>query len=133
MDLILGKETVHDTYIEELNGTLPLRPLTDGEWSQVQNLQRKGMKLKTAPMEPGKARTQKPEVGFEFDLQEFSQAEYAADLLIVKFGVVIPGGLTDTDIKNMKAGAPAAIARKILEITGVKKENIEQIKSFRKQ
>lgn len=133
-DLLLGKNRVEDVYIPELEGTLPLRPLTDGEWAQVQNIQRRGMRLRTDPVEAGAGKKGKqvaPPVRVEFDLEEFTRAEYEADILIVRYGVALNPPLTDEDVRNMKAGVPAAIAREILKITGVSKETIDQIESFR--
>jgi len=134
--LILGRNNVQDVYIPELDGTLTLRPLTDGEWAQVQNIQRRGMRLRTDPVEGGqqargKNKQSAPAVRIEFDLEEFSRAEYEADVLIVRYGVVVDPPLTDEDVRNMKAGVPAAIAREVLKLSGVAKETLEQLESFR--
>ena len=134
-DIINGKHNIQEVTIEKLtgigDGKLKLRPLTDGEFHQINALMRNGgvktMKGKLTPEEARKQKrklsTGKSEVGFEIDPIESAEKKYEADVKAVYFSMKHEENKdewTEQEIKDFfPAGAVEETALKVYEISGV--------------
>ncbi len=152
-DIIAGKDNVHYEYFDELDGELPLRSLTEGQWAQVEAIKARGSTMKGMPSigKDGNPDMEKSQLGIEIDMEKMSLAEFEADCLAVFFGVADDNHWTVEDVKRMQPpGAVKKIAAKIYQITGVKSkyakaveraknkqaeegDKAEQVEPFRKE
>ena len=148
-DIINGKHNIQEVTIEKLtgigDGKLKLRPLTDGEFHQINALMRNGgvktMKGKLTPEEARKQKrklsTGKSEVGFEIDPIESAEKKYEADVKAVYFSMKHEENKdewTEQEIKDFfPAGAVEETALKVYEISGVtdpdkqRREDMEEL------
>ncbi len=133
-DLLKGKESVEYVFFEELDGELPLKPLTDGQWSQVRAVRFAGMKAK------GKPGSSDPDM--EFEVGKLREQSFEACALAVSFAIADGETWTVDDVKRMRpAGIVEKIADEVFRITGVSpdegveftKEQEEDVKSFREE
>jgi len=101
-DILKGKE-VHETlYLKEYDGEVEIRPLTDGELTEIFSLI--GMSLK----DDGTPDTSKIDVNK--NIQALRQA--------ASMGLIEPK-MTIQEVSEMKFGIPEYIGTRVLEISGV--------------
>src|SRR5512136_1522934 len=101
-DILKGKEAHEVLYIKDYDGEVEIRPLTDGELTEIFSLI--GMALK----EDGTPDTSKIDVNK--NIQALRQA--------ASMGLVEPK-LTLEEVAQMKFGVPEFIGTRVLEISGV--------------
>ena len=148
-DIINGKHNIIEVEIEKLkdigDGKLKLRPLTDGEFHQINALMRNGgvktMKGKLTPEEARKQKrklsTGKSEVGFEIDPIESAEKKYEADVKAVYYSMKHEENKdewTEQEIQDFfPAGAVEETALKVYELSGVtdpdkqRREDMEEL------
>lgn len=129
-DILQGRNKIHYVYVDELGGEIALRPLTDGEWAEVEETRLKGMKAK------GKPGSDNPDM--ELDIADIHRADFAADCLAVAYSMA-DSEWNIADVKSLPAGMAKKIANEVYKITGVDpgEEGLnpamaEQVHSFRK-
>jgi len=134
VELLKGKENVEYVYFQELDGELPLKPLTDGQWAQVRTVRFSGMTAK------GKPGSKNPDM--EFEIGKLREQAYEASVLAVSFAIADGETWTVDDVKSLKpAGIVEKIAKEVFRITGVNpdigaeftKEQEKEAKNFRKK
>ncbi len=101
-DILKGKDAREALYIKDYDGEVEIRPLTDGELTEIFSLI--GMTLK----EDGTPDNSKMDVNK--NIQALRQA--------ASMGLVEPK-LTVEEVAQMKFGIPEYIGTKVLEISGV--------------
>lgn len=101
-DILKGKDTRETLYVKEYDGEVEIRPLTDGELTEIFSLI--GMTFKDDGT---------PDIG-KIDINKNIQALRQAASL----GLLEPK-LTMEEVALMKFGVPEYIGTKVLEISGV--------------
>lgn len=142
-DILLGKDSKKEIVIEELNGSITIRPLTDSQWQDVKAVMQAGVQVESKLPEFKKDKDGKPiPVTIEdlkdilqvrVDTEEYSKAASKANILICHYGLGESAGYwTIEEVKNIKIiGLVEKLATHILELTGVTKEGNEFIEPFR--
>jgi len=102
-DILKGKEKQESLYIQDYDADVIVRPLTDGELSEVFSL------LGNVPLrEDGTPDLARMDVSKNFDALRLAASR----------GLVEPK-LTPQEVADMRFGVPEQIGSKILEISGV--------------
>jgi hypothetical protein len=102
-DILRGKDRHEPLYIEDYEAEVLIRPLTDGELTQIFSL------IGSVPLnEDGN-----PDVGRMDITKNFEALRLAASL-----GMVEPA-LTTEEVADMKFGVPELIGTRVLELSGV--------------
>lgn len=137
-DLLNGKDSIKEFEFPELGGSISLRPLTDGEFQEVQAVKVSGGKLEGAPVvkngEIDPVATQKA-IRVQMDLGETQKKEFEGDCLAVAYSLSHSGETwTPDEVRNLKPiGIVTRIAEKVYEISGIKEGIVEDVKNFRKR
>jgi len=123
-DLLNGAEAVRDQFIKALGGEVKLRPLTDGEYSEVKVELAKSIEMDLDI----KNKTARPRL----DLGAFGRCEYQSNCIAAAYGLSCNKVTwTPEEVKNLKAGAVDEIASIVLAISGVTLDTKEMLESFR--
>ena len=102
-DILRGKDRNEPLYVEDYDAEVLIRPLTDGELTQIFSL------IGSVPLnEDGN-----PDVGRMDITKNFEALRLAASL-----GMVEPA-LTKEEVADMKFGVPELIGTRVLELSGV--------------
>lgn len=133
-DVLQGKSKVVEVEVPELGGSIFIRPLTDGEYSQIQALTLQQLKL------DGKAsleelRSHKIDLS-SLDMAKMVEGQKRAERMTVAFAIVPAEGeepWTEEDVAALPAGVPERIAKKVYEITGIGNAVTQAVSSFRKK
>ena len=102
-DILKGKDRYEDLYIKEYDAEVVIRPLTDGELTEVFSL------IGSVPLREDGT----PDIGKMDINKNFEALRLAASL-----GLVEPK-LKANEVAEMKFGVPEFIGTKVLEISGV--------------
>jgi len=102
-DVLKGKDRLENLYLKDYDAEVVIRPLTDGELSEIFSL------IGSVPLrEDGTPDTSKMDVNKNFE----------ALRLAASLGLVEPK-MTVAEVAEMKFGVPEFIGTKVLEISGV--------------
>lgn len=102
-DILKGKERQEELYLKEYDAEVMIRPLTDGELTEVFSL------LGNVPLkDDGTPDTSKMDVSKNFEALKLAASR----------GLVEPK-LTMEEVSEMKFGVPEFIGTNVLEISGV--------------
>lgn len=141
-DILKGKEAVRSVEVKALGGEINIRPLTDGEWSEVNAIFSGAiwldMKAKTPPKKPNQVKPSKPEDLYEvlprIDMGAYTTAEYEAHCLAAAYGLSCNGASWNKgEIKSLKPGSAEEIANLVFEFSGVALGQEALLASFRKK
>jgi len=102
-DILKGKERHEPLYVEEYQAEVVIRPLTDGELTEVFNL------IGSIPLNPDGS----PDVA-KMDINK----NFEALRLATAMGMVEPL-LTQEEVRDMKFGVPEFIGTRVLQLSGV--------------
>lgn len=102
-DILKGKETQEPLYLKEYDAEVMIRPLTDGELTEVFSL------LGNLPLKEDGT----PDIGKMDVMKNFEALRLASSR-----GLVEPK-LTVEEVSEMKFGVPELIGTKVLELSGV--------------
>ncbi len=122
----MGNTLVEEVEIEGLNVPVPIHPLTDGQYAQIQQIRSQGMTVR------GKATGEDPQL--EFDLEVSNRNQYNADVKAVYYGLATEEKWSEDEIRSLRPpGVVSKIAQEVYRISGVERQsNIEsEIESFR--
>jgi hypothetical protein len=136
--ILNGKDQVFYEHFEELGGELALRPLTEGQFSQVTAVRAAGAELSGNAVMDANGEVDRKATGekmtIKVDMEKAAKMEFEAEVLAVAFSLSSDKGDTWTD-KEVKSLRPVGIVKKIAEkvyaITGAAPKQIEQVKTFR--
>lgn len=137
-DILKTKDEPQWVNIDILGGEIPLVPLSDGEWAQIENKIVSGLTTKASKRELEKVKAvgekELEDYKFDIDIAAIQQNDYEADCMAVAFCMADGEKWTVEDVKQIKPpGAVEEIAKKIYDISGVSKEKKKAVKSFRKK
>ena len=114
-DVVLGKDQRENVYVEKYEKEVIIRPLTDGELTQVFEM------IGKVPLN-------------EMGIPDLNLVDISTNLkalrLITALGLVEPK-LSMDDVANMKFGVPGLLAKKILELSGLTETAGDEAKKFR--
>jgi len=133
-DILQGTNKVEQVYIEKLGGTIPLRPLTDGEFAQIDAMKTAGLKIKGKPQTEGKKQGKKSDLEaqeMEIDIEAMQKNDFEADCLAVSFAIADDEKWTVEEVKQMPAGSAKEIAKAVYQLSGATPEGASDVKSFR--
>jgi hypothetical protein len=131
--LTLGTELVSEVKIEYENEdyAFTMRPLTDGELTKLQAIEKKPLVVKVG-MQNGK-RTSVQSNDVDINTGEFTEAQYEAMYNAIALSLSVDGEtVTTNDIKGLPAGLPQIIFEQVIRISKLSDEDLTIIKSFRK-
>lgn len=129
--LTLGKEDITEVIIEFEDEKYPLnmRPLTSGELTKLQAIEKKPLIFKVE-MQNGK-RTGIQSNDVDINTGEFAEAQSEAMYNAIALSLSVDGEtIKPDDVKGMKAGLPEIIFEKVIEISNLSSEDLTMIKSF---
>ncbi len=134
-DILRGRDRMVATYIKTLDGEVVLRPLTDGEWSEVEStaasafsidasgevIDRLQREVEEGSISAEQARARYGEaLKLDLDVGRFARAEYNANALAAMYGMSAGGEeWSMQDVRSLPIGATEEIAKKVLDLTGV--------------
>lgn len=122
--ILQGKEYREQIEVPSLGGILEIRPLTQAEYSQVEILRAKGVKV------AGKAGSKEPQV--VVDVAETKARELESDCYAVSVGLITGAPWTPEEIGDISpAGAVKEIVKQIYRISGVTPEGADLASRFR--
>ncbi len=132
-----GTENLEYLYVKEWDGKIALRPLSEGQYAQVEAIRAAGSTMKGNPVigPDGNVDKEKTSANLEFnlDLQKSAEMDFEADALAAAYAMSVNGETwTDADVKNIRPpGIVKRIARKVYQMSGVTPQQIEQVQNFR--
>jgi hypothetical protein len=141
-DIINGKNNIQEIEIPQLNGSLKLRPLTDGEYQKITNLMKNGGlgKIKTTIKTTDTTNETQENISNLLDLEIdpllAEKQRYKADITAIHYSLDHKENKeiwTLQEIKQFPAGTIDTIAQKVYQISGIADPNTtrQEIKSFR--
>ena len=121
-------ETVKINYNDE-DYTFTMRPLTDGELTRLQAIEKKPLVVKVG-MQGGK-RTSVHSNDVDINTGEFTEAQAEAMYEAIALSLSVDGEtITASDIKTLPAGLPSVIFEQVVKISKLSDEDLTIIKSF---
>jgi hypothetical protein len=122
--LLQGKDYREQVEIPALGGVVEIRPLTQAEFSQVEILRTKGIKVL------GKTGSREPQV--QVDVAETKAREIESDCYAVSVALITGAPWTTEEVGNISpAGVVKEIVKEIYRISGVTPEGAEIANRFR--
>lgn len=129
--LMLGAKEQQEIEIEvnDIKATFTMRPLTSGELSQLQTIEKKGFHM-TIGMQNGKRQTLTTNMNdLEVNVGEFN--EHQTEAMYTAIGLSL--NLPPEDIKNLPTGVPEALFEKVIEISNLSDDDLTVIRTFRQK
>ena len=121
-------ETVKINYNDE-DYTFTMRPLTDGELTRLQTIEKKPLVVKVG-MQGGK-RTSVQSNDVDINTGEFTEAQAEAMYEAIALSLSVDGEtITASDIKTLPAGLPSIIFEQVVNISKLSEDDLTIIKSF---
>ena len=121
-------ETVKINYNNE-DYTFTMRPLTDGELTRLQSIEKKPLVVKVG-MQGGK-RTSVQSNDVDINTGEFTEAQAEAMYEAIALSLSVDGEtITASDIKTLPAGLPGVIFEQVVNISKLSEDDLTIIKSF---
>ena len=128
MKLTLGKDQT-ETVTINVNGEeeeIELRPLTSGELSKLQTIEKKGFVMKIG-MQNGKRTSATNLSDMDVNAGEFTQYQNEALYKAVAWSM----GLKPEQVENFIPGVPEQIFNEVVRISNLKDNDLTIIKNFR--
>ena len=121
-------ETVKINYNDE-DYTFTMRPLTDGELTRLQTIEKKPLVVKVG-MQGGK-RTSVQSNDVDINTGEFTEAQAEAMYEAIALSLSVDGEtITASDIQTLPAGLPSVIFEQVVNISKLSEDDLTIIKSF---
>jgi len=131
--LSLGVEDTEKVNLEFEGETaeFTLRPLTDGELSKLQSIEKKSLVLKVG-MKNGQRQTVQSNIeDVDINTGEFTESQSEAMYTAIAWSLSVnKEKITPDDVKQMKAGLPLVLFKEVVRISNLSKEDLTIIKSF---
>ena len=124
--LTLGKEATETVNID--GDEIELRPLTSGELSKLQSIEKKGFSMKVGVNSAGKRQSVQTN-DIDINAGEFSKYQTEAMYKAVAWSM----GISEDVIENFKVGVPEKIFREVVRISNISDNDLTMIKQFRKK
>lgn len=124
--LTLGKNKTETVTINDVE--IPLRPLTSGELTQLQAIEKKGFTMKVGVNNQGKRQSVTTN-DVDVNAGEFSKYQTEAMYTAVAWSMDI----NKEDVENFQVGIPEQIFQEVIRISNISEEDLTSIKQFRKK
>lgn len=142
-DLLTTAKDSKVVEIDRLGGKeVRIRPLNDGEYSEIQNMVTSAMKI-TKSLSADKLMKAKNtddlkeqhevlnDLGINIDFEKMKDIERKSNYLTCKYGLSVGDEeWTEEEVAQLPTGVPSEISDKIMEYTGVNK--LDEVENFRK-
>ncbi len=139
-DILKGVNNVKTQYFDKLGGEVELRPLTEGEWAEIEAIRGSGAKIKGKPTfdKSGNLdiKSMQQNLQVEIDSKEIQLMEFEAKAKAVAWGLSTSpdNQWTVEEVKQLRpVGVIDDIAEFIFKISGVTKEGAEEARNFRQE
>ncbi len=140
-ELLQGKAATRTVPIESLdNGEVTIRPLTDGEFHEIQQLfvEAVTMKLDITPeeMKDGELAADEAKlasrVDTTIDVGQFARADYQSSLMAAAHGLSVNGvKWSQEEVMQLPPGSAEEIANEVYELSGARPEQETILRRFR--
>ena len=134
--ITLGTEaTEHITIkIGDEEEEFEIRPLTSGELSKLQSIEKKGFKMKIGVNPQGKRTSVNTNMSdVDINAGDFNQYQYEALYKAVAWGLSIDEDIPVEQIEQLPAGVPEQIFEGVIHISSFNDNDLTIIKQFRKE
>lgn len=122
--ILQGANRVETVSIPGVAESIPLKPLTDGQYSEIEQIRTKGMVVKGNP-------ERSADVTMDIDLEVSTRQSHLADVKAVYYSLATEEKWTEEEIEAISPpGIVSKIAAEVYRISGV--EQIDKVKKFRK-
>lgn len=139
-DILKGVNNVRTQYFDKLGGEIDVRPLTEGEWAEIEALRSSGAKIKGKPTFDKNGnldiKSMQQNLQVEIDSKEIQLMEFEAKAKAVAWGLSTSpdNQWTVEEVKQLRpVGVIDDIAEFIFKISGVTEESVEEVRNFRKE
>ncbi len=138
-ELLQGSTARRTTFIEALDGEVEIRPLTDGEFHDIQQkfVEAVSFKLDITPEDleaesgPNKAKLAKS-LNTEINVAQFAQADYETSLMAAAAGLSMNGvEWSIAEVAQLPPGAPEQISDEVYDLSGARPEQEAVLRNFR--
>lgn len=135
--LSLGVNNTEKVVIESEDGQkqeFMMRPLTDGELTKLQTIEKKpyNMKIKLDSLGKRKSAT-KPDTDMDVGMGEFTESQAEAMYTAIAWSLSVEGEtITPDDVKTLAVGFPQLLFEEVIRISKLTDADLTAIKSFRK-
>ena len=128
--LTLGKEdtTIVKINYEDTDYEFEMRPLTDGELTKLQSIEKKPLIVKVGMQNGIRTSTQTNMSDVDINTGEFTEAQNEAMYTAIALSL----GVKVDDIKGLPAGLPGVLFDQVIKISKLSDDDLTIIKSFRK-
>lgn len=136
-DILKGSSQVKTKYFDKLGGEVSVRPLTEGEWSEIEAMRGSGAKITGSPKFDKNGnfdiRSMQRDLQVEINSKDIQVLEFEAKAKAVAWGLSVNGEeWTPDEVRQLRpVGIVGEIAEFIFEISGVTNEASEGARSFR--
>jgi hypothetical protein len=139
-DILKGVNNVKTQYFDKLGGEVDVRPLTEGEWAEIEALRSNGAKIKGRPIfnKSGNLdiKSMQQNLQVEIDFEGIQLMEFEAKAKAVAWGLSTSPDTqwTVEEVKQLRpVGVVDDIAEFIFKISGVTEEGAEEARNFRQE
>jgi len=139
-DILKGVNNVRTQYFDKLGGEIDVRPLTEGEWAEIEALRSSGAKIKGKPTFDRSGnldiKSMQQSLQVEIDSKELQLMEFEAKAKAVAWGLSTSpdNQWTVEEVKQLRpVGVVDDIAEFIFKISGVTEEGAEEARNFRQE
>ena len=123
--LTLGKDKTETVNIDDVE--IELRPLTSGELSKLQAIEKKGFVMKVG-MNKGKRESVQTN-DIDINAGEFTSFQNEAMYKAVAWSM----GINEDEVENFSVGVPEKIFKEVIRISNLSDSDLTTIKQFRKE
>lgn len=129
-DILQGTKKTHIVQVEEFNGEVAIKPLSQGQWAQVEIIKSGGIKFRG---KPGKDSKDYSGMEMEMDISEVQKNDHEGDCVAVAYALSINETWTVQDVKDIQPpGVVKRLAEEVYRISGVTVDGLNEIRNFRK-
>jgi hypothetical protein len=131
--LVLGTKAIETITINDEE--IMIRPLSSGELSKLQVIEKKGFSMKVGLGAQGKrTNVQTNNTDVDINAGEFTKYQSEALYKAVAWGLSIDGETVNPEqVEQLPAGVPEQIFKEIVRISNLSKDDLTIIKNFRKE
>ena len=135
--LSLGVNDTEKVVIEYEDGSKEeflMRPLTDGELTKLQTIEKKPYNMKIKIDSSGKRKSAtKPDTDMDVGMGEFTESQAEAMYTAIAWSLSVDGEtVTPDDVKTTNVGIPELLFNEVIRISKLTEGDLTAIKSFRK-
>ena len=118
---------------EDNEYTFNMRPLTDGELTKLQTIEKKPLVVKVGMQNGVRQTVQSNMSDIDINTGEFTEAQNKAMYEAIALSLSVDGEtVTSTDVENLPAGLPHILFDQVITISKLSDDDLTIIKSFRK-